>query len=120
MTNAIKVSKADKSIKAIISATFPEWRGRKVRIQPATSYRVENFWDGGSRCYVKAYSLDTGKAADAAPETSNPMRNEAHTTVEIHVGVALVEHQIFCGQDAGITIYVNPASLAPLLPAKAA
>lgn len=35
-------------------------------------------------------------------------------------GAALVKHTIFSGKDLGITVFVNPADLAPLLPAPVA
>lgn len=120
MPNAIKVSKSDKAIKAVLVACFPEWKGRKVRVQVATRYQMQNYWDGGSRCYVMAYSLATGKAAAPSTATTSPFQAAAAATVEIPDGTLLVEHQIFCGKDAGITIYVNPANMAPLLPAVAA
>lgn len=120
MTNAIKVSKSDKAIKAIIRATFPEWKGRKVRVEVATTYSMENFWDGGSRCYVQAYSLEHARAAAPVAAASNPFRAQAHATVEIPAGVVMVEHHIFQGKDAGITIYVRPENLQAALPGASA
>lgn len=113
----IKVSKAQKGIKEIIKACYPEWKGRKVAVQVATTYAMSNFWDGGSRNYVKAYDLAASKVAEAAPTTANPFRGQAHATVEIPDGVAMVEHSISCGVDCGITIYVNPANMPSMLPA---
>lgn len=111
MTDAIKVSRSDKAIKAILAATYPEWKGRRVRVVVATNYRLENYWDGGSRCYVKAYAIATGAAAEPVAATSTPWKSEAHAVIEVPQGVLLVEHQIFMGKDAGITIYVNPSNV---------
>lgn len=108
---AIKIRKSDKGIKAIISAAHPTYEGRKIRVKAATEYKMANYWDGGSRDYVMAYDLATGRAYGPAIHTTNPMNGSAHSTVAIPAGVLIVEHSIFCGQDAGITIYANPANM---------
>lgn len=117
--NAVKLSKADKTVKAIIRATFPDWKGRKVRAIVATEYKMADHWGGGTRDFVKAYGLESGAASEPRVEAQNPMNAKAHATVAIPENVVLVEHSIFCGEDVGVTIYVNPANAAKLLPAAA-
>lgn len=116
---SIKVSRSDRAIRPLILACFPEWKGRKARVCVATHYQMMDYWDGGSRCYVRAYDLATGRIADPNRDALNPYRGQAHANVPIPDGIALVEHQIFCGKDAGITIHVTPASLARVLPGHA-
>lgn len=116
-TTRIKVSKTDKSIKAVLAATYPEWKGRKVFVQGATSYQMSNYWSEGSRNFVKAYNLATGVAADPSGISQTPFHSSAHATVEIPKDAVLVEHSIFCGKDTGVTIYVNPINLVKFLPA---
>jgi hypothetical protein len=113
--SSFKVSKSDKQIKAILQATYPEWKGRKVRITTATEYQMSDYWSEGSRNYVQALAIATGAAA-ANAVAGNPFKAGAHARIEIPSGVALVEHSIFCGKDGGITIYVRPEDLAPHLP----
>lgn len=115
-TNRIKVSRADKGIKAILIAAHPTWTGRKVHVQPATEYKMANYWDGGSRDYVMAYELATGRVYGPAIHTENPINGAAHATVRIPEGVLIVEHSVFCGKDAGVTIYAHPANMPRLLP----
>jgi hypothetical protein len=115
MKTALKVSRANKAFKPIIAACYPKWTGRKLRVETATEYRMENYWDGGSRCYVLAYDLKTGRSYGPAVHTTNPMHGAAHSIVNIPDGVLLVEHSIFCGKDAGVTIYANPANMPSLL-----
>jgi hypothetical protein len=114
--NTIAVSRSDKSIRAILAACYPAWRGRKVRVKPATTYRMSAFWADGSRDEVKAYNLVDGTVADPRSAACNPMNAAAHVEIDIPVGVLLVEHSVFMGKDAGVTIHVHPSSLAPLLP----
>ena len=112
----MKVSKSDKAIKPILTACYPDWKGRKVSLAVCGSYQMSDYWSEGSRNFVRAYSLVDGKVADALPLAKNPFRDQAHARVEIPAGVALVEHSIFCGKDAGVTIYVNADDLKRLLP----
>jgi hypothetical protein len=108
MTSAIKVSKGSRGIKEILTACYPEWKGRKVSVRVATSYTMSDYWDGGSRCYIKAYSLTENKAVDPSLLAQNPYNTAAHSEVSIPCDVLLVEHHIFCGKDAGVTIYAHP------------
>lgn len=107
MTNTKKTTKLARQIAL---ACYPEYKGRKISVASRGTYRMENYWDGGSRCYAKAYDLATGKVGEPASATSNPMNGQAHAEIEIPAGVAIVEHQFFCGKDCGITILVNPAA----------
>ena len=58
--NTTTTSRSNPAIKTILAATFPEYRGRKIRIKAATEYQMGDYWDGGSRRYVHAYHLATG------------------------------------------------------------
>lgn len=115
MMNTMKVSRSDKTIKAILAATYPEYKGRKITVIPATSYQMMDYWSEGSRHFVKAYALVNGRVAASSSAAQTPWRGEAHARVAVPVGILLVEHSIFCGKDCGITIYVNPENLAAAL-----
>lgn len=95
--------------KNMAKAAFPEYRGRKFRTRQSATYQMENYWDGGTRTYVKAVNLETG--AIVAPEsfTTNPMNGGAHAQFAIPQGVALVEHSFFCGADCGLTFITSPS-----------
>lgn len=97
-----KSPKTSKLARTIALACYPEYKGRKIRVESRETYYVDNMWGGGSRNFATAYNLETGTAA-AAIQTVGP-------EVKIPAGVAIVEHSFFCGKDCGITIYVNPAA----------
>ena len=92
------------SIKTLARAAFPEYKGRKIKTAQRASYTMSNFWDGGSRTFVKAVNLATGKMVDPSELTANPMNGAAHATFQIPAGIAIVEHSFFCGQDCGLTV----------------
>lgn len=81
---------------------------------------MSDYFSEGSRNFARAYDLATGRVAQPLAAAGTPWNAQAHARIEIPAGVAIVEHSIFCGKDAGVTIYVRPENLAPLLPAVAA
>lgn len=113
---SFKVSKSDKAIRAILSVCYPGWTGRKVSVRVATQYQMADYWDGGSRSFVVGYELATGRKAETLGASQIPMNRLAHAVVSIPAGVALVEHSIFCGRDAGVTVVVRPEDAVRLLP----
>ena len=105
---------ARKSVKHIISATFPRYKGRKVFLEPAEKAPKElrSYWDGGSKDSYAFYNLDTKQTLMVHTnhpffEPGQPSRLEG-----LPPHIVLVEHTIFCGKDCGITLYGN---LNPLL-----
>jgi hypothetical protein len=122
MTPAKKTDRNSEIAKKIVKAVYPEYKGRKIRVVARNSYTMANYWDGGTRSYVKAVNLNSGGIFEAGEASECPFNIEASATFEIPTGIALVEHSFFCGKDAGITIILSknaaPAALA-LLPVKA-
>jgi hypothetical protein len=101
MNNALTTTEK-KTARKIALACYPEYKGRKIKVVSRGTYYVENMWGGGSRSFAVAFDLASGKTAPAIETVGRE--------VEIPAGVAIVEHAFFCGHDAGITIYVNPAA----------
>jgi hypothetical protein len=101
------VSMRNPAVRALISSTYPGYKGRKIKVVKGDRYHMSDFWDAGSREYAKAYDLATGKAARPLAAASNPFSRQAHTTIDIPDGVAIVAHSIFRGKDSGIRIIVN-------------
>lgn len=110
MMERVPLSRSTPAVKRLLAATFPEYRGRKIRLAFSTSVRLENYWDGGTRSYWKAVDLASGETAPPAAATNNPLNRLAHVDVPIPAGVALVEHVIFCGKDCGIVVHVAPGT----------
>jgi hypothetical protein len=102
-----------KTVRAIAKRCYPEYKGRKIRVVESKDYTMRDYWDGGSRDYAKAYELKTGFIAEPKAAVHTPWHGAANATFDIPPGVAIVEHTIFCGKDAGITIYVTPARELP-------
>lgn len=108
------------TVKRLAKLAYPDYQGRKFRIETRDSYTMSNYWDGGTRNYARAVQLDTGKTLSPTMLTEFPYDESAHVAVHIPPGWAILEHSIFCGKDCGITLYVpttNPAltSAAPAL-----
>lgn len=111
----------DQTIKRIASLAFPQWRGRKLAVKPAAEVSLVNTaWNGGSRNSYVAIQLNAGtfeRIADA--RRVNPLREHDARSVAVPVDVAIVEHSIFLGKDAGCVVYLNPANVNALLAANA-
>ncbi len=89
-------------------AAFPEYKGRTIRATTSATYTMSDYWDGGSRSYVKAVELATGRMVDPSSLAQNPMNGAAHATVRIPAGVALIDHSFFCGRDCGLRVITAP------------
>ena len=116
----MKTSMKDPGTRAVIKAAFPDYRGRKVRIDVRErNVMATTWWDGGSKDDVAAVRLVDMKPCEI-PSTS-PYDNQGlamaiyHEGIPMCEGIAIVVHSIFCGKDAGITIYLHPDNAAKLL-----
>lgn len=109
-----------KDVKDLVKVAYPEYKGRKFKIKTATTYRLHNYWDGGSIDKIKFAKwnpeIEQWVIKEPPPETKNPFNKIAHETIDIPKDILFVEHSIFAGKDLGITIYMHPESIyAPLL-----
>lgn len=114
-TQPIALSKTTPEVKALLKATYPDYRGRTIKLEVQDTYYMHDYWTGGSRTYVKAFDLGTGKIA--GHNADNPFERQAHASFPIPDGVAMVEHVIFCGKDCGIRVIVNTATAPKALAA---
>lgn len=110
MTNAMTPD--TKIVKALAKVAYPDYRGRKFSVRQTRTYTMEDYWDGGSRCYAVAVDLATGKMAASQPVARNPFNAAAHATFEIPAGVGILERHVFCGKDVGITLHVAAPAVA--------
>lgn len=116
---AIKVSKTDAGVKAILQKTFPDYAGRKIVVETTDlPIDIRSYWDGGSRSYFAMVRLGDLAVVDlpqnGTPYDAGPIARDG---VVVPKGYALVRHEYFCGHDLGITIYVSPDSLPKWLSA---
>ena len=116
----IHISKPDAVIKKIIAATFPDYKGKKIKVVIGDiPTNLSSYWSNGSREYYVFYNLANGNAK-AVPESGSGFGKYPDTpkvnTQSMPDAVVLVNHTIFSGKDLGITIYAKPGAVEPLLP----
>lgn len=97
-----KVSLSDPSVRAVVRAAFPHYRGRRIElVTGGYPPSLDSYWDGGSKDFYVFVDLPGYEAG---------RRRHLET---LPTDVALVRHSIVCGKDAGVTIYIRRASLVP-------
>jgi hypothetical protein len=94
-------------VKSLAKVAYPDYKGRKFSAEVKRQYYVSNHWDGGSRSYMVAIDLYTGKIAEPSHESTVPFNSLAHTCIDIPPGIGILEHCIYCGKDIGIRLYVS-------------
>jgi len=97
-----------KLVKAMAKKFYPDYNGRKFRIEIKSVYYMSDYWDSGSRCYCTAVNLTTGEGVPTPSKATNPYNGIAHASFEIPQGVGILERCISCGKEAGITLYIAP------------
>ena len=119
---SIPVKRSDPMIDRIIRATFPGYRGRKIKVIVKTEYRLSDYWDGGSRNYATFLDLQSFTVIPSSqlPEQfkqkiANPF-NLPIADITLSPGFAVVENCIFRGKDLGIRIYIHPDNLVKMIP----
>ena len=105
--NAMKLS--TKQASPIVKATFPEYNGRKFRLEFTESVTFyDTNWSGGTRNQYKAVKRDGTIGVQHIPA---PWVNMVEgKKFELSPDVLVVEHSHFCGQDMGIRIYAHPSN----------
>lgn len=106
----VTLSRSNPVVKRLLAATFPNYRGRKLRavaVAPDRPLYFDLHWSGGSRDVIRLV-----RVADGAIGTPRvPAWYSGHDgAVVVPAGHLLVVHSHFVGVDAGITVYVAPAS----------
>jgi len=114
MNPRIKVNKSQ--VGEIVSAVFPEYKGRKFWVVYAESVTLHDTnWGGGTRNFYRGLNR-TGEIR--SPFVPSPWVNPFEgAKIELTAEVLLVEHSIFCGKDLGVTIYAHPSLAEKLLTA---
>lgn len=90
------------------------YNGRKYKITTADSVECLSHWDGGSRDYYKV--LHSDGTLEHVSQNGTPFDHVQTPIVDITPNVIVAMHSISCGQDTGITLYVDPAVLPKMLP----
>ena len=108
MNHAYKLSKSQ--IRGILSATFPDYNGRKFSIEFTPKLTLyDTNWAGGTHNDYAFVRADGRQAMlDAPAPWVNPYEGQ---TFDIPADVIIVQHSYFCGADCGITLYANPVNM---------
>ena len=108
MNPTIKANKAQ--VRAILNAAFPEYRGRKFKVEFAETITFwDTYWSGGTKNTYVAIMSD-GRAARLTVKAPWLSTVEGETS-DVLSDMLIVKHSIFCGKDLGITIYAHPHHL---------
>jgi hypothetical protein len=102
-------------VRAIINATFPEYRRKKVYLYANETVTLHDLnWSGGTRSEYRTCTLNGQPAGTAAKY--NAMDRAEGATIPIPQGHAVVSCGYFCGKPSMLSIYVHPADMPKLLP----
>jgi len=96
----------------------------KVIVQEAVTLGgASAIWQGGSKTTQYVVNLETGKHIrpnlEATPKQGDPfgwIPNEGE--LKLQRNLAVVEHDIFCGSDMGLTFIIHPDNAPKFLPIK--
>jgi len=102
------------------------YSGRKFKVivqETVTLGGSSTIWQGGSKTTQYVVNLETGKHIrpnlDATPKQGDPfgwIPNEGE--LKLQRNLAVVEHDIFCGSDMGLTFIIHPDNAPKFIPAK--
>jgi hypothetical protein len=107
------------SIAAIVRATFPSYRRKKVYIKASETVSLQDLnWSGGTRSEYRACTINgqwTGSTANyhVCPPWANPAEGQE---IPIPPGMIVVRGGHFCGKESALTLHVNPADMPKYLP----
>lgn len=107
-----------KEVNPIVNGTFPNYKGRKIRVCPSESVTLSDLnWSGGTRSQYRAVTLDGIPAGniDRYNQVAPWLNPVEGLSVAIPQGIVVVEHTMFCGKDIGLRIWTNPQDMPKLL-----
>lgn len=106
------LSRSDPLVKRLIAASFPNYRGRKIKaVVTDDALALDLSWSGGTVDKVVLLTPN-GSGTLVVP---SPWARGANDPVAVPPGAILAVHSYFVGVDAGLTFYFNPAAALPLL-----
>jgi hypothetical protein len=121
--NAIEIKgwQKDAGIAAIVRATFPAYKRKKVMVRASETVSIQDLnWSGGTRSQYRACTFD-GRSLGSLDKYSAlaPWDNPAEgQTLPVPAGAVVVRGGHFCGKESLLTIHVNPADMPKYLELK--
>ncbi len=92
----------------------------KFSIASFSPMRLDSNWESGSRdfyCFVNLLTKQVAQVQENGTRFSND--GVIMQCSDLPLNVCLVRNSVFCGKDAGITIYLKEENLTKMLPAPA-
>jgi hypothetical protein len=107
-----------KNIQPLISAAFPDFKGKLVKVLVTPEkIRLESYWDSGNRDYFCFINLET-KETKHVPQNGSMFDRNKIDDQAVPANWLLIERSFRGSLPERITIYVNPVNAASLaLPA---
>ena len=111
------VSRSQPVIRRALAATFPDYRGRKVRIARwDRPLHLDLNWSGGTIDQVVLIDLAAGRIAHLSVPAPWMHDHAPFDPADVEYGAILAVHSYVCGVDAGVTFYVR-GDVTPMLEA---
>jgi hypothetical protein len=108
----------DSQVKKIVEKAFPEYGGKKIRVDSSFPTNLNSYWCDGSRDYFVFVNLDTMETKEVL--SNHPYFEKDRPRVLDVAGlppnIVLVEKCIFAGKELHCTVYAKPEVLSPMLP----
>ncbi|KKL66271.1 hypothetical protein LCGC14_2146660 [marine sediment metagenome] len=114
----IEFKKNDPQVSNLVRLCYPSYKGRRtIKVDKRETYRLRDYWDGGSRYHAEFVHLPTNRLVQLEQldyehqKASNPF-NLSIGKIKLTPDIAVVENVIFCGKDLGVRVYVHPDTFA--------
>ncbi len=95
------------TIKRLTARAYPSYRGRTFRVEYCETYRMQNYWDGGTRHYCMGVDLTTERVFAPHADTTSPFNTIAGSEFAIPPGFAILELCVFQGKNLGISLILS-------------
>ncbi len=121
--NAFEVTnwQYDNSLLAIVRATFPTYKRKKITIRPSESVQFQDLnWSGGTRCEYRSCTVDGQQLGSMDRYHSFApwdVRQVEGQSIDIPAGAIVVRGGYFCGKESVLELNVHPADMPKYLPA---
>jgi hypothetical protein len=115
----IYLDRLDPFLEKIKNLTFPGYHGKKFKLHIVSNdykTRLDNYWDGGSRTYSAIVDILNEKIQVPTNDTSNPFKQAAHQDYLLPDNCILIQHDIFCGKDMGLSFNIKEMNATKFLP----
>jgi hypothetical protein len=106
-----------KQVPAQLKVGYDGRKFKAIVCESVTIPMTAGLWFGGSRDTYRVVQMADGADMPASDDMSSPWdANRKERKVTLQPGFCVIEHSIFCGKDAGLTIYICASDAAPMLP----